>query len=72
VRLSLSRLLAVDAALVVVFLAIAFASRHHQSGPHWWIASVSWYAFVVTLLILIALVLTWCVRRLTNRRRAAT
>jgi membrane protein implicated in regulation of membrane protease activity len=71
VRVPLNRLIAVDATLVVVFLVIAFASRHHQSGPHWWIASISWYAFVITLLILILLVLAWAVRRFSRRRRPA-
>ncbi len=70
-RLTLHRLLGVDAVLVVIFLVIAFASHNHQSGPHWWIASISWYGFLITLLILIALGLTWAVRRVTGRRRPA-
>jgi Kef-type K+ transport system membrane component KefB len=71
VRVPVNRLFAIDAVLVVVFLAIAFASRHHQSGPHWWIASISWYAFVITLMILVLLAVGWGVRRVTRRRRPA-
>lgn len=70
-RASLSRLLTLDAALVVVFFVIAFATRNHQDGDYWWIASIGWYGFLLTLLLLVILAVTWLVLRVANRQQTA-
>jgi|KBSMisStandDraft_5_1062788.scaffolds.fasta_scaffold6205304_1 uncharacterized membrane protein len=70
-RAKLTRLLGIDAALVLVFFLLAFATRNHQDGDYWWIASVGWYGFLFTLLILIVLAIAWVVARVSNRQEAA-
>ena len=62
-RAKLPRLLGIDAALVVVFFLVAFATRNHQDGDYWWIASIGWYGSLITLLILIVLAIAWVVAR---------
>jgi uncharacterized membrane protein len=70
-RAKLTRLLGIDAALVLVFFLLAFATRNHQDGDYWWIASVGWYGFLFSLLILIVLAIAWVVARVSNRQEAA-
>ena len=70
-RANLNRLLTIDAALVVVFFLIAFATRNHQDGDYGWIASIGWFGFLLTLLTLIILAATWLVLRVTNRQQPA-
>jgi hypothetical protein len=70
-RASLSRLLTPDAALVAVFFLIAFATRNHQDGGYWWIASIGWHGFLLTLLLLVILAVSWLVLRVSNRQQPA-
>ena len=70
-KAKLPRLLGIDAALVVVFFLVAFATRNHQDGDYWWIASIGWYGFLITLLILIVLAIAWVVTRVSSRQQAA-
>jgi hypothetical protein len=70
-RTNLRRLLTLDAALVVVFFLIAFATRNHQDGDYGWIASIGWFGFLLTLLALIILAAIWLVLRVTKRRQPA-
>ena len=70
-RANVNRLLTIDAALVVVFFLIAFATRNHQDGDYGWIASIGWFGFLLTLLALVILAAIWLVLRVTNRQQIA-
>ena len=70
-RANLSRLLLLDAALVVVFFLIAFATRNHQDGDYGWIASIGWFGFLLTLLALVVLGAAWLVLRVAKRQQPA-